>query len=128
MSDKFEYKYTAPSQSERKEIESIRNQYLPKTKDDNKLERLRSLDSKVKNIPVALGISIGVIGMLIFGTGMTFFLEWVNYWYIGIPFVIIGTLAMLLCYPIFTKIQNNLKNKYGEEIVNLANELMDENL
>ena len=30
MSEKFEYKYSAPTQRERKEVDSIRSQYLPK--------------------------------------------------------------------------------------------------
>ena len=42
MSDKFEYKYSAPSLSERQQIDSIRNQYLPKDKKEEKLEKLKN--------------------------------------------------------------------------------------
>lgn len=125
MSDKFEYKYSAPTQEERKEIESIRNQYLPKDEKSQKLERLRYLDNKVTSLPVAVSISFGVIGTLIFGTGMCFFLEWVNLWFIGIPFSIVGMLIIILAYPIYNKLLNKLKNKYKDEIISISNELMN---
>lgn len=125
MSNKFEYKYSAPTQEERKEIESIRNQYLPKDEKTQKLERLRYLDNKVTNLPVAVSISLGVIGTLIFGTGMCFFLEWVNLWFIGIPFSIVGMLIIILAYPTYNKLLNKLKNKYKDEIISISNELMN---
>ena len=43
MNEKFEYKYEAPTLEERKEIDSIRQQYLPKNKTVSKMERLREL-------------------------------------------------------------------------------------
>jgi hypothetical protein len=45
---------------------------------------------------------------------------------IGIPFSLIGTILMLLAYPIYTKVLNNLKNKYGKQIIELSNELLNE--
>lgn len=127
MSDKFEYKYSAPTIEERKEIDSIRSQYLPKDKSISKLEKLRSLDKKVKGIPQAFGLSFGIIGILIFGLGLTFFLEWTNYWYIGIPLSLVGTILMIMAYPIYTKVLNKYKEKYGKEIIQLSNELLNEN-
>ena len=126
MSKKFEYKYTAPTMEERKEIDSIRRQYLPTDKSMTKMDRLRYLDRKVKGISQAVSISFGVIGLLMFGTGMTFFLEWVNYWYIGIPFALIGCILMSLSYLVYVKLLTKLKNKYGKEIIELSNELLNE--
>ena len=45
MGERFEYNYDAPTQQERQEIESIRNQYLPKNRELTKLERLKKLDN-----------------------------------------------------------------------------------
>ena len=126
MSKKFEYKYTAPTMEERKEIDSIRRQYLPTDKSMTKMDRLRYLDRKVKGVSQAVSISFGVIGLLMFGTGMTFFLEWVNYWYIGIPFALIGGILMSFAYLIYIKLLTKLKNKYGKEIIELSNELLNE--
>lgn len=126
MSNKFEYNYTAPTIEERKEIDRIRNQYLPHDKTMNKMERLRYLDNKVKTIPMILSLSFGVIGLLLFGTGLTFFLEWSSYWYIGIPFGIIGVVLIALAYPIYKKILTKQKSKYSAEIIELSNELLKE--
>ena len=126
MSDKFKYEYNAPTQEERKEIESIKNQYLPKDEKSLKLEQLRKLDNKVKSIPTSFGISMGIIGLLIFGLGLTFFLEWTNLWYLGIPFSFAGLLVVVLTYPVYTKVLSNVKNKYKDEIIKLSNELLNE--
>ena len=55
MGERFEYNYSAPTSEERQEIESIRNQYLPKNEVEIKLETLKKLDNKVKNIPLIFG-------------------------------------------------------------------------
>lgn len=126
MGEKFEYKYSAPTLDEQKEINSIRSQYLPKNETMTKLERLRYLDNKVKNIPLMWSLSLGVIGILLFGTGMTFFLEWVDYWFVGIPFSVLGLITMLPAYPVHNKLQQKYKDKYAQEILDLSNELLND--
>lgn len=125
MSEKFKYKYEAPTIEERKEIDSIRREYLPKDESMSKLERLRYLNNKVKSIPTILGLCLGIGGLLLFGTGMTFFLEWTSVWYFGVPFVVVGIIVAILAYPIYTACLKKLKNKYSQEILALSNELLD---
>jgi len=127
MGERFEYNYSAPTSEERQEIESIRNQYLPKNEVEIKLETLKKLDNKVKNIPLIFGLTFGIIGTLMFGLGLTFFLEWSEYFYFGIPFSLLGLIMVSVTYYLYTKISNNLKDKYGKEIIKLSNELLDEN-
>lgn len=125
MEEKFEYKYEAPTLEERKEIDSIRNQYLPKDEKTLKLERIRYLDNKVKNIPMIISLSLGVVGLLCFGLCLTFFLEWTDYKLIGIIPGIIGLILIGVAYPIYSYSSKRLKNKYKEEIIKLSNELLD---
>jgi len=125
MGERFEYNYDAPTQQERQEIESIRNQYLPKNRELTKLERLKKLDNKVKNIPLLISLNLGIIGCLIFGLGLTFFLEWYNY-LLGVIFGLVGVIPMIISYPIYVKVLNKLKDKYGKEIIELSNELLNE--
>lgn len=127
MAEKFEYKYEAPSFKEREEINNIRRQYLPENKEMSKMDRLRYLDNKVKSIPLIWSLSFGICGTLIFGVSMTFFLEWVTYWYVGIPFGIIGIVLIIIAYPIYKSVLNKFKIKYGKEIIDLSNELLNEN-
>lgn len=127
MGEKFKYKYVAPTMEERKEIESIRREYLPKDETMTKLERLRYLDNLVKTIPMIWSLSLGVIGLLVFGIGMVFFLEWVILWYLGIPFGILGVILMVLAYPVYVKKLKKNKEKYGAEILELSKELLVNN-
>ena len=126
MSEKFEFKYTAPTAEERKEIDSIRSQYLPKNEKLSNLEKLRKLDAKVKSIPICVALTMGVVGILMFGVCMTFFLEWMEFWYIGVPFGIVGLLMVSFAYYVYNKLFKKYKSKYGEEIIKLSNELLNE--
>lgn len=124
--NKFKYTYSAPTKSEREQIEDIRKNYLPKSDKEAKMERLKKLDEKVKNIPTIYGLCIGIVGLLIFGLGITMILEWkIVVW--GIIISIIGLIPMCLAYPIFSRIKNKLTDKYKKEILDLSEELLNEN-
>lgn len=126
MSDQFNYKYTAPTADERKEIDSIRRQYSPKEQKETKLERLRRLDSLVKNTAVIWSLVFGVIGTLIFGLGLTMILEW-NVFIWGIIFMVVGSAPIAIAYPLYSFLLNKYKNRYGAEILRLSEELLNEN-
>lgn len=125
MSDKFKYEYKALTKEERKEIESIKKEYLPKTKEEEALSQIRLLDKKVKNIPLIISLTIGVFGILIFGLGLCFFLKWIDYFFVGIPFVLIGIILMSIAYPLHVKIRSKLSEKYKSKILQLADELLN---
>ena len=67
--NKFNYIYSAPTETERKEIEEIRSQYLPDAKNNEKMERLKALDSFVRNTAKLVAFSFGIFGILVFGLG-----------------------------------------------------------
>lgn len=124
MADKFEFEYQAPTQEQRKEIQGIQKKYLDQSFTNDKLNRLKTLDSKVKSIPEAIGISQGVIGVLIFGTGLTCILEW-NLYVVGIIVMLLGSIIAVSAYFIYNIVKNKLKNKYKDEIISLSNELLN---
>ncbi len=120
--NKFTYRYAAPTEAERKEIDSIRKQYVG-DKEESKLDRLRSLHAKVKNGAKAIALAIGILGCLLFGLGLTMILEWsVILW--GVVVAAFGAAAMSVAYPVYTWVLQSNKNKYGEEIVRLSEELL----
>ena len=125
MNDKFSFKYIAPTEQERKEIDSIRRQYVPVEQKESKLERLRRLDALVKNTATIWSLVLGVIGTLIFGLGLTMILEW-NIWLWGIVLMVVGSVPMATAYPIYKKTLNKNKEKFGEEILRLSEELLNE--
>ena len=122
----FEFKYSAPTSAERKEIESIRNSYIQKDAQSIKLQQLRKLDSKVKNIPTIVALVLGVGGLLIFGLGMSMVLEW-NLIVFGIIVSLVGFVPMILAAPVNQMLTKKLKAKYGKQIIELSEELLNEN-
>ena len=126
MSNQFNFKYTALSQEERKEIDSIRRQYCPSEQKESKLERLRRLDALVKNSAVIWSLVLGILGLLTFGLGLTMILEW-NIWLWGIVLMLIGSVPIALAYPVYLKILNKNKKRYGQEILTLSEELLNQN-
>lgn len=125
MAEKFEYKYSAPTQEERNEIDRIRRQYQPKDETITKMDRLRYLDNKVKAIPMIISLSIGIIGTLIFGLGLTFILEWSNI-SLGVVLMIIGAAIMAIAYLSYSMSSKKLKSKYSKEILALSEELLNQ--
>lgn len=124
MNDKFSYKYIAPTEEERKEIDSIRRQYAPQSQTESKLDRLRRLDSIVKNTAIIWSLVLGVLGTLIFGLGLTMILEWqILPW--GIVIMAIGSVPIAIAYPVYKTVLKKYKNRYGEEILRLSKELLN---
>lgn len=125
--NEFSYSYSAPTNAERKEIESIRNSYLPKDSSAKKLEHLRKLDGIVNNVPMAVGLGLGVIGTLVFGLGLTMCLEWGNIVW-GVIVSLLGVVPIACAYPIYLAVGKHLRNKYSSQILKLSDELLgDEN-
>ena len=125
MSNKFNYKYSVPTEEERKEIDSIRRQYLPIEKEETKIERLRRLDGLVKNTATIWSLVLGVVGTLVFGFGLTMILEW-EILFLGIVLMVLGCPIIISAYPIYKIILKKNKDVYGEEIIKLSEELLNE--
>lgn len=125
MADKFEYKYNAPTQEEKDEINKILNNYLPKDEKKSKIDILRKLDFKVKNNPMIFGLSCGIIGTLIFGLGLTCVLEW-SLLVLGIIISTVGLFVIIIAYPLYNKLHSYYKNKYKDEIIKISKELLNE--
>lgn len=125
MADKFEFHYKSLSQEEKQEIESIKRQYLSNN-DISDIDKLKSLDRKVRVVPRIISYVIGVCGTLVFGLGLTFVLEW-NQMLIGIFIMVIGSIFALLAYPCYKVLNSFYKKKYGDEIISLSDKILQEN-
>lgn len=110
----------------KKEIERIRNQYAEKT--PNTLDELKSLDKKVKRPAQIFAYTFGVISSLILGFGMCLAMKVI--FDLMIVGILVGTLGIALCiltYPIYKKILLSRKQKYGDRIIELSDELLSSN-
>lgn len=115
----FVYNYCADESEELKEIKS---RYLPKK--ETKLEELRRLDSTVQNSGIAESLAVGIISCLIFGVGMCCALGSIpGGMLLGVPAGIIGTVGMLLAYPVSRRLRKRAEQKYSVRILELLSEL-----
>ena len=122
---KFEYTYSAPTERERREIESIRKQYVAEEKTtEGAIERIKALNAKVNGGATTLALILGVVGILTFGLGLTMVLEW-DIWLWGIILMAVGCIPMALAYPSHTWMIKKGRKKYGEEIVRLSDEILN---
>lgn len=120
----FNYSYKALDESQRKEIESIKNQYINKSSEESSIDRLKKLDARVKNTAMIPSLSLGIVGLMIFGLGITCVLEW-NFLVLGIILGIVGAIIMIIIYPMYSFILNKMKLKYKDEILKISDELLE---
>lgn len=121
----FEYNYSPQRQ---REVEAIRQKYLPKEED--KMEQLRKLHSIPTKKAQAASIAIGVIGTLILGAGMSMILTDMGSslgalaMVIGIAVGIIGIILVALAYPLYIRTLESQRRKIAPEILRLSDELL----
>lgn len=119
----FYYKYSA---EENKEIEEIRKKYLPVV--ESKVDELKRLDAQVQNSGVAAALCIGVVGSLIFGTGMCFSMQVLGTGTLTLILGIAGALVMAMAYPVYRKKQQKMKEILAPKILELSNEILNGNM
>lgn len=124
----FQYTYSAKEQSE---VEAIRKKYAPQTED--KLERLRRLDRSVTQKAQTWALSLGIVGTLILGSGMSLFmsdlgeilsLDGNGAMFIGVAVGVIGMALVALAYPVYNRVLAKGRQRIAPEILRLTEELM----
>ena len=117
----FEYTYSAKQQEE---VAAIRKKYVPAEED--KMETLRKLDRGVENRGTMMSIITGVIGTLVFGSGMSMFmvLSGKVFMVLGIILGIIGIAVMAVAYPVYNQIVKRQREKIAPQVLALTEELM----
>ena len=126
MSDKFDYTYSAPTEEEKREIEAVRRGYVPEQNKQDAMSRMRALDKKVRRPAEIIAYVLGIIGTLVFGTGMCMEMEAIGGGLVaGIIVGIAGVLILAFNYKIHKAILNARKKKYGGEILKITEELLN---
>ena len=120
--NKFSYTYSAPTEKERKEIESIKRRYST-PQDSDKSQRLKRLDAHVKNTASAVAITFGAVSSLIMGFGMSLVMSFGETLY-GIIIGVIGLLGIIASPFAHSLTLRYQKQKHGQEILALAEELL----
>ena len=121
----FQYRYSAKEQAE---VEQIRNKYLPR--EESKLEQLRKLDHSASQKAMIWAITLGVIGVLILGTGMSLCMTKLSGFLggtamlVGIPVGIVGIVLVALAYPVYNRILQKERERIAPEILRLSEDLL----
>lgn len=109
--------------------ESIAKEYMPKPA--SKVRQLKKLDNKARKPAFITAITAGIIGILIFGTGLSFGLgalgSGTSAMVIAIVLGLIGAAMCIVNYPIYKKMLKKGKEKYAYEILELAREITEGN-
>lgn len=117
----FEYTYSA---QEQKEIERIKSKYVPKQESETKLEQLRRLDASVTRPGTITGLILGIVGILTFGGGMSCCLVAGETLLVpGILLGVVGSVLMMLAYPLYKKITEKEKERIAPLILALTEEM-----
>ena len=126
----FHYTYSA---KEQEELKKIREKYTPTTEVESKLDRVRRLDKSVVTSAQAASVTVGTVGALILGSGMSLYMtELSEILSIGnklalilcIILGLIGGVLIAFAYPIYNAIVRFKRKKLAPEILRLTDELM----
>ena len=105
--------------------ESVAKDYMPK--ETNKVRQLKKLDERAKLPAFITAMTLGIIGTLIFGTGMCFGLSVFGtgeiFMVIGVLLGIVGAAICGINYPLYKKLLKKGKEKYAFEILEIAKEI-----
>ncbi|MBP3610509.1 MAG: hypothetical protein J6J42_09260 [Lachnospiraceae bacterium] len=121
---RFEYSYSAKQQEE---IDSIKKKYLPKeeaAKPADKLEELRRLDKRVELTATIWSIIVGMIGTMVFGTGMSLVLVFeTSLFVLGIVVGLLGMVGIAAALPVYRAVLKKEREKAAPKVLALAEEL-----
>lgn len=121
----FEYTYSARQQQE---VEQIRSLYLPKAED--KMEQLRKLHSIPTKKAQTVSLSVGIIGALIMGFGMSLCLTDLGAklgslaMVLGIAVGLTGLVLAALAYPLYSRTLKKERALIAAKILQLTDELL----
>lgn len=123
--ENFSYTYCA---QQRKEVEAIRDKYLPRQED--KMEQLRKLHAIPTQKAQTAALAVGIIGALILGTGMSACLTDIGAslgslaMVIGIVVGVVGIALVALAYPLYNRVLQKQRQLIAPQILRLTDELL----
>lgn len=114
----FSYTYSAHQQEE---IKNILEKYVPK--EESTIDKIHRLDKQAERPGMVMSLTIGIIGTLLLGVGMTCALEWTKFFILGIIAGVIGIALILSAFPIFKKITDKQREKVAPQIIELSEKI-----
>lgn len=123
--DTFKMTYSAQQQEE---INQIRKKYAPQEQD--KMAQLRALDASAAKKAVLPALTLGIIGALLLGVGMSLVMSefgallGTSAMPVGIAVGLLGIAILASAYPVYHRTLKKERAKIAPEIIRLSDELM----
>ena len=118
----FKYEY---SSEKAKEVDDIVNKYVGK--EDDKLTQIKKLDEAVECKAAIKAVTIGVIGVLIMGAGMSIIMEAsASFFVAGIVVGLIGMAVMAAAFPIHKMTLGKEREAAAPQILALSQDIKNE--
>ena len=118
----FHFRYSA---EEQEDVRNIRKKYLPQNDKEDKVKRVKQLDQRATDRATVFSLIAGILGILLFGLGMSCCLVWQGSLFIPGIFIGLSGISLLsFAYPIYKKVLVKESEKIAPEILRLTDELM----
>lgn len=124
--ESFSYTYSAKQQEE---IKAIRKKY--EAPEENKMEQLRRLDASATKKATIRSMTVGIIGALIMGLGMSISMTDIGAVFgsflsmlVGIVIGVLGIVLVCLAYPTYHRTLKAERERIAPEVLRLSDELM----
>ena len=124
--ESFSYTYSAKQQEE---IKAIRKKY--EAPEENKMEQLRRLDASATQKATIRSMTVGIIGALIMGLGMSISMTDIGTVFgsflsmlVGIVIGVLGIVLVCLAYPTYQRTLKAERERISPEVLRLSDELM----
>lgn len=128
----YRYTYRALTPEQKKEAESILREYEPQAErqsPQSDFEKLQELQNRIARILLIFGLSMGIIGCLIFGGGMSMVLlqkELLPCLIAGGTLCVVGIAVMIVTPFAYKGMKRKLQEKHKEEIIRLCKSVLEE--
>lgn len=117
--------------NEKLTAQKICAEYTEKRQDD--VDALRALDARVKRPANILAYTLGCVGALVMGAGMSLVMTDIGETFgvfphmtVGIAVGIVGMLIAAVNYPIYRAFLSARRKKYAEKILALGNRIIND--
>ena len=127
MENKEGFRFTYSAQQQ-KEIEAIRQKYLPQETD--KMEQLRRLHAIPTHKAQTSALTVGILGALVLGSGMSLCMTDLGAalgnlaMVVGIGVGVLGLVLVMLAYPVYNRVLRKHRQRIAPEILRLSEELL----
>lgn len=123
--EQFEFTYSAAQQAE---VEKIRKKYTQS--EQSKLDQLRALDRSATQKAQARSLTLGIIGALVMGSGMSLIMTDIGQMLggfalpVGIVAGLVGMVLVALAYPIYDRTLKKERKRIAPQILQLTDDLL----